>query len=79
MGGYPPYPGDCKITGCFILILEIFRRDTFRIYFDSISFTLLMKFKEFNGIIKNSAFCKFEKREFSNNCSICRKLGSLRR
>jgi len=34
-----------------------------------------MKFKEFNTIIKNSIFCKFEKRDFSNNCPICKKLG----
>ena len=34
-----------------------------------------MKFKEFNEIIKNSTFCKFEKREFKNNCVICKKLG----
>ena len=38
-----------------------------------------MKFKEFNKIIKNSSFCKFEKRDFSNNCSICKKLGISRR
>jgi len=35
-----------------------------------------MKFKEFNGIIKNSAFCKFERRDFSNNCPLCKILGS---
>ena len=34
-----------------------------------------MRFKEFNNIIKKSAFCKFEKRDFSNNCPICKKLG----
>ena len=34
-----------------------------------------MTFKEFNSIIRNSLFCKFEKRDFSNNCPICRKLG----
>lgn len=34
-----------------------------------------MTFKEFNGIIKNSSFCQFEKREFSD-CPICKKLGS---
>jgi len=34
-----------------------------------------MKFKEFNRIIKNSIFCKFEKRDFSNNCPICKKFG----
>ena len=34
-----------------------------------------MKFKEFNEIIKNSTFCNFEKRDFSNNCLICKKLG----
>ncbi|MBI2106711.1 hypothetical protein HYT57_01890, partial [Candidatus Woesearchaeota archaeon] len=38
-----------------------------------------MKFKEFNAIIKNSAFCKFEKRDFDNNCPICKKLGVPRR
>jgi hypothetical protein len=31
--------------------------------------------KEFVNIIRNSSFCKFEKREFSNNCPICKKLG----
>jgi len=34
-----------------------------------------MKFKDFNNIIKNSEFCKFEKRDFSNDCPICKKLG----
>ncbi len=34
-----------------------------------------MKFKEFNEIIKNSTFCIFEKRDFSNNCHICKRLG----
>ena len=34
-----------------------------------------MKFKEFNYIIKNSNFCKFEKREFDNNCPICKRFG----
>ena len=34
-----------------------------------------MKFKDFNNIIQNSIFCKFEKRDFSNNCPICKKLG----
>jgi len=34
-----------------------------------------MKFKEFNDIIKNSTFCTFEKREFNNNCPICKKWG----
>lgn len=34
-----------------------------------------MKFKDFNNIIKNSIFCKFEKRDFSNNCPICKKFG----
>ena len=34
-----------------------------------------MKFREFNEIIKNSTFCKFEKRDFSNNCLICKKFG----
>lgn len=34
-----------------------------------------MKFKEFNNIIKNSTFCKFEKRNFNNDCSICKKFG----
>ena len=34
-----------------------------------------MKFKEFNEIIKDSNFCKCEKRDFSNNCTICRKFG----
>ena len=37
-----------------------------------------MKFKEFNAIIKNSIFCKFEKRDFNNNCPICKKLGVSR-
>ena len=37
-----------------------------------------MKFKEFNSIIKNSTFCKFEKRDFTNNCHICKKFGGLR-
>lgn len=37
-----------------------------------------MKFKEFNETIKNSTFCKFEMRDFSNNCSICKKLGISR-
>jgi len=34
-----------------------------------------MKFKEFNDIIKGATFCKFDKRDFSNNCPICKKLG----
>ena len=34
-----------------------------------------MKFKDFNDIIKNSTFCKFETRDFSNNCPICKKFG----
>jgi len=34
-----------------------------------------MKFKEFNDIIRSSTFCKFEKRDFSNNCPICKKFG----
>jgi len=34
-----------------------------------------MKFKEFNNIIKNSIFCQFEKRDFSNNCPICKAWG----
>jgi hypothetical protein len=34
-----------------------------------------MKFKEFNAIIKNTTFCKFEKRDFDNDCPICKKLG----
>ena len=34
-----------------------------------------MKFKEFNEIIKSSTFCKFDKRDFSNNCPIYKKLG----
>ncbi len=34
-----------------------------------------MKFRDFNTIIKNSTFCNFEKRDFSNNCPICKKLG----
>jgi hypothetical protein len=34
-----------------------------------------MKFKEFNEIIKNTTFCKFEQRDFNNNCPICKKLG----
>jgi hypothetical protein len=38
-----------------------------------------MKFKEFNEIIKNTTFCKFDKRDFSNSCPICKKLGILRR
>lgn len=33
-----------------------------------------MTFKEFNGVIKNTTFCQFEKREFSS-CSICKKSG----
>src|SRR3989344_8804227 len=38
-----------------------------------------MKFKEFNEIIKNATFCKFDKRNFSNSCPICKKLGISRR
>ncbi|MBS3092022.1 hypothetical protein J4466_01240 [Candidatus Pacearchaeota archaeon] len=38
-----------------------------------------MKFKEFNEIIKNTTFCKFDKRNFSNSCPICKKLGISRR
>ena len=38
-----------------------------------------MKFKEFNDIIKSTTFCKFDKRDFSNNCPICKKLGISRR
>jgi len=34
-----------------------------------------MRFREFNNIIKCSNFCKFEKRDFSNNCPTCNKLG----
>jgi len=34
-----------------------------------------MTFKDLNKIIKNTTFCKFEKRDFSNNCPICKKLG----
>ena len=34
-----------------------------------------MEFREFNEIIKNSTFCKFEKRDFSNDCPICKKFG----
>jgi hypothetical protein len=34
-----------------------------------------MKFKHFKDIIKNSLFCKFEKRNFNNNCPICRRFG----
>jgi hypothetical protein len=34
-----------------------------------------MKFREFNDIIKNTEFCKFEKRDFSSDCPICKKLG----
>ena len=34
-----------------------------------------MKFKEFNDIIKGATFCKFDKRDFSNNCPICKKFG----
>ena len=34
-----------------------------------------MKFKDFNNIIKNSEFCRFEKRDFSNNYPICKKFG----
>lgn len=37
-----------------------------------------MEFKEFNEIIKNSTFCKFEKRKFNNNCPICKILGISR-
>lgn len=33
-----------------------------------------MKFKEFNNIIKNSNFCKFEKRDF-HPCPICERMG----
>ena len=33
-----------------------------------------MKFKEFNEIIKSATFCKFDKRDLSNNCPICKKL-----
>jgi len=33
-----------------------------------------MKFKDFNNIIKNTEFCRFDKRDFSNNCSICKAL-----
>ena len=29
-----------------------------------------IKFKDFNNIIKNSTFCKFEERDFGNNCSL---------
>ena len=35
-----------------------------------------MTFKEFNQIIKNSLFCKFEHRDFTNNCHLCKMLGS---
>ena len=38
-----------------------------------------MKVKEFNEIIKSATFCKFDKRDFSNNCPICKKLGISRR
>ena len=38
-----------------------------------------MKFKEFNEIIKNTTFCKFDKRDFSSSCPICKKLGISRR
>ena len=38
-----------------------------------------MRFKEFREIIKSSTFCKFEKRNFRNNCSICKRFGRLRR
>ena len=38
-----------------------------------------MEFREFNEIIKHSTFCKFEKRNFNNNCTICKKLGIFRR
>ena len=33
-----------------------------------------MRFREFNNIIKNTNFCKFEKRDFSS-CPICEKCG----
>jgi len=32
-----------------------------------------MKFKEFNSIIKSTEFCKFEPRDFTNNCPIYKK------
>jgi len=38
-----------------------------------------MEFKKFNEIIKNTTFCKFDKRDFSNSCPICKKLGISRR
>lgn len=38
-----------------------------------------MKFRNFNNITKNSTFCKFEKRDFSNNCPICKKFEILNR
>lgn len=38
-----------------------------------------MKFKDFHKIIWNNSFCKFEKRDFSNHCPICKALGSERR
>lgn len=39
-----------------------------------------MRFREFNDIIKSTTFCQFDKRDFSNNCPICKRFGSnLRR
>lgn len=34
-----------------------------------------MTFKDFNNIIKNTPFCKFEMRDFGNDCPICKKFG----
>jgi len=34
-----------------------------------------MKFRDFNEIIKNSIFCEFEKRDFNDDCLICKKFG----
>ncbi len=34
-----------------------------------------MKFRDFDNIVKNSTFCKFEKREFDHSCPICKQLG----
>lgn len=38
-----------------------------------------MKFRDFNGIIKNSTFCKFERRDFKSDCPICKRFGCQRR
>ena len=38
-----------------------------------------MRFKQFNRIIKNSTFCQFEKRDFRDDCPICKRFGCSRR